>query len=103
MSKLDLTENFVVMERLIRKKSTGTSKQLAKRLSVSQATVFRMIKEFNIRGAEVDFCNFCNSYFYSGDKVINIHLNISNMTEEEMRNTNGGEKIFSFFLHHYQI
>jgi len=106
MSKLDSTENFVVMERLIRKRITGTANQLARRLSVSRKTVFRMLNEFKIRGAEVDFCDFCKSYIYSGKKVINIQLSlvdIPEMTDEEMQNTSGGTKIFSFFLRQCQI
>jgi len=106
MSKFDTTETFVVMERLIRKRSTGTPKQLARRLSVSPATLFRMLNEFNTRGAKVEFCSFCKSYVYSGDKVVNIKLSVdcvSEMTDEEIRNTSGGAKIFSYFLLHSQI
>ena len=101
MSKLNPTEKFVVMEKLIRQKRTGTAKQLARRLSVSRATVFRMIDEFNTRGAMVEFCSLCKSYIYGGNKVVNIQFNIGimpEMTEEDMKNTSGGHKIFSCFL-----
>jgi len=106
MNKLETIENFVVLEKLIRQKRTGTAKDLARRISVSRSTVFRMIDELNSRGAKIEFCPLCKSYVYGSNRVVNIKLsiyNLSEMTDEEMKEISGGTKILSCFLPQSQI
>lgn len=49
---------------LIKRKATGNAQQLAKRLEVSRATVFRRIEDLKTLGAEVEYCKERQSYFY---------------------------------------
>jgi len=106
MNKLETTQKIVTVQKLTRQERTGTPDQLAKRLSVSRATLYRMIDELKSYGSEIKFCRTRNSFYYSGDKVTDIHFRIDSfaeMTEEELRNISGGTKIFSLFLFPSQI
>ena len=100
MNKLKSVELFVTLEELIRRGRTGTPDDLAERLSVDRSTVYRMIEELKSYGTEIKFCRTRNSFYYNDGPIINIVFRIeilSEMTNEEMRDTSGGYKIFSFF------
>lgn len=47
---------------LIRKESTGSPKQLAARLNISERMVYRYIREIEAQHGELEFCRIKNSY-----------------------------------------
>jgi predicted DNA-binding transcriptional regulator YafY len=49
---------------LIRRKATGSPKQLANKLTVSERTVFAYIEILKSLGAEIKFCKVRQSYYY---------------------------------------
>ena len=53
------------MDNLIRRKATGTPDQLAERLEVSRATIFRYLDELKAFGADIRYCKERRSYIYS--------------------------------------
>lgn len=52
------------LDLLIRRKATGTPMQLARRLGVSRASVFRYLNELKSVGAPIQYCKVRQSYFY---------------------------------------
>jgi len=52
---------------LIRRKATGTPVQLAKKLSVSERTVFAYISILKNQGAQIKFSRHRQSYYYTMD------------------------------------
>jgi len=52
---------------LIRRKATGSPKQLARKLSVSERTVFAYISILKGQGAEIKFSKHRQSYYYETD------------------------------------
>ena len=52
------------LDTLIRRKSTGTPAQLANRLGVSEATIYRYIQELKFMGAPIKYCRERQSYKY---------------------------------------
>ncbi|MCL2415134.1 MAG: helix-turn-helix domain-containing protein [Bacteroidales bacterium] len=109
MSKLEHLRNLVTLEKLIRQKCTGTPDELARRLSVSRGTVYNIIDELNSHGVEIKFCRSSNSFHYNGDTIIDVSFRIrsvdgiTEMSQEDMKNTSGGCKIFSSFLLPYNF
>jgi len=53
------------LDALIRRKSTGSPKQLAGRLNVSRASLYRYLNELRNLGAHVEYCSNRGSYFYN--------------------------------------
>ena len=52
------------IDSLIRRKSTGSPRDLANRLGVSEATVYRYILELKNMGAPIQYCRDRQSYYY---------------------------------------
>jgi predicted DNA-binding transcriptional regulator YafY len=65
-------------DQLIRRKATGSPKELAEKLDISESTVYRIIRilKENMR-LSVEFNKECNSYIYARE---NERLNFENLT-----------------------
>jgi len=50
---------------LIQTKATGTPSQLAEKLNISVATVYRLIAELRDRGVPIQYCKHSQCYIYS--------------------------------------
>jgi len=99
MNKIKLFRNLVTMEKLIRQRCTGTPDELARRLSISRTTLYEIIEELKTYGIEVKYCRTRCSFYYNGEAFLNIHFSVTEITDpEELKNINGGAKIFSSFL-----
>ena len=57
---------------LIKRKGTGTAEELAKRLGVSRSTVFEILNCMKAMGAEIEYNEAKQSYFYSVEKELAI-------------------------------
>jgi predicted DNA-binding transcriptional regulator YafY len=64
------------MHLLIRRKVTGTPEELAEKLNISRASLFRYMKIMRALGASIQFCMIRQSYFYSE----NFELNLESLT-----------------------
>jgi len=53
------------LNRLIRTKSTGSAKDLARRFGCTDRTVRNMMDELRDFGAEIKYCNRMRSYYYN--------------------------------------
>ena len=83
LEKLQLIER---VDQLIRMKATGSANDLARKLGVSRSTVFEILDTMRIMGAEIEFCKYKKTYFYSKDKVLAIGF----VTKDKIK---GGKKI----------
>ena len=52
------------IDQLIRLKATGTPSQLAKRLSISERSVFNILNMMKELGAPIHYSGFRQSYYY---------------------------------------
>ncbi|TAK36235.1 MAG: HTH domain-containing protein [Saprospiraceae bacterium] len=58
------------LDRLIRRKSTGTPAQLMKKLGISKATLYRRLDDLKGRGASIAFDRQRQSYLYLEEFVL---------------------------------
>ena len=49
---------------LISRKATGSPEELARRLTISKASVHRYLNELKYMGAEIIYCKLRRSYYY---------------------------------------
>ncbi len=64
---MTLLEHLRISKRLndlIRRKATGTPAQLAHRLGISRATLYRFIRDFKELGAPIKYCTTRQTYYY---------------------------------------
>lgn len=88
-----LTRQIALLERvdqLIRLKSTGRPKNLAERLNVSEATVFRMIETMKELNAPVYYDISRQSYAYSEPTSFKCGFFVEDLDEASQRNLTGG-------------
>jgi len=67
---MKFTERYHKMEfikQLAMYKNTGTPKELAEKLNISERSVKRLINELKELGEQIVYCRTCNSYVYKHD------------------------------------
>lgn len=88
-----LTKQIALLERvdqLIRLKATGRPKQLAERLEVSEATIFRIIETMKEMNAPVCYDLSRQSYIYTEIAKFKCGYFIQDLDAVEERNLSGG-------------
>lgn len=59
---------LLTLDKLIQRKSTGTPKDLAERLNISESTVYRLLKLLrNDMGLKIKYCHKSKSYTYNAN------------------------------------
>jgi predicted DNA-binding transcriptional regulator YafY len=58
-------DRLLYMDDLIRRKATGKPSQFAKKLSVSERTLYRWIGIFRNRGIFIDYDSIRETYYYN--------------------------------------
>ena len=72
---MTFTEQLQLIKRidsLIKKKATGSSEELGKRLGISKASVHRYLNELKNLGADIIYCKFRRSYYYKEPFNLNL-------------------------------
>lgn len=60
------------IDRLIRMKATGPSKQLAMRTGVSKSTIYEILEILKEMGADIEYCGQRKSFYYTSNKTLAI-------------------------------
>lgn len=60
------------IDQLIRHKSTGSPKQLAQKLNVSERLIYRIISYMREMGAPISYCSHNQSYIYTSEVMFDI-------------------------------
>ncbi|MCL2414972.1 MAG: HTH domain-containing protein [Bacteroidales bacterium] len=76
MNGIEKLKTLAALEKLIRQECTGTPKQLARRLSISERTLYRKIEILKSHGSEIKFSRIRNTFYYSNDEVVDVHFSI---------------------------
>lgn len=74
-------------------KSTGTPKEFADRLNISERTLYRIMEELKDLGAEIAYSTERSSYVYNNDVMINIHLKIGQLDKNQIK---GGKNLVNY-------
>lgn len=83
------------VDQLIRLKATGAPKQLAQRLEVSQATIFRIIETMKEMNAPVCYDISRQSYIYTEIAKFKCGFYIQDLEAHEERNLSGGASFYN--------
>jgi hypothetical protein len=90
--KLRLLEHIHL---LIRRKATGSPKELAQRLEQSERTIYRIIEEMRNAVFPIEYCKVRCSYYYPCDVEFSSY-NLVVLDKKDSNLLHGGKKI-SFF------
>lgn len=95
MSKLfEQLRQLERLDQLIRLKATGSPKDLAQRMDVSERTIYNLMDNLRTFGAEVGYCRNRESYYYEND--IKFRFDVV-LHEEKVRKVKGGKSFLNFF------
>lgn len=97
MKFVEQIERLQYLDELIRKKSTGSPQQLAKRIGLSRSQLYNLIGYLNDMGMEVRFSRVRNSFYYSSqNKEFEIKFSIKIITGDESQTIYGGGMCFHY-------
>ncbi len=80
------------LDQLIRLKATGSPKDLAEKLEVSERSVYNFMEVMRNLGADIKYCQHRNSYYYDGRFLFKFVL----CSEQNPEKIMGGEKKVNF-------
>ncbi len=93
LQQIELIRRF---DQLLRFKSTGSPHELARKLSISEASLYRLIDTFREMGAHIEFNLDCQSYIYSDEVNFECGFFLKELSNQERGLTNGGFRNLSF-------
>ena len=93
MSLLKYIGRLKQMDELIQNRSTGTSKEFAKRLGISVSVLKENIREMKELGASIEFSRISKSYYYSKESYLWLNFEKSRIDNDVLLSTRGGNRI----------
>jgi hypothetical protein len=96
-----LFKQIELLERLhkrINESSTGTPKEFAKRLCISEQYLYEIISEMKDMGAPIEYSRKNNTYYYTKQFEIDISCSLKCISIKEQRNTSAGQSNLSVFV-----
>lgn len=67
-------ERLQYIDHLICIKGTGSPKQLAKRLNISESTLYELLQFMKLMGAPIMYSRLRKTYYYSEDGGFKLHF-----------------------------
>ena len=74
----------------LEKESTGNATVLAQKMGIRRRQLFNIFESLNLLGVEIGYDKSRETYFYRGDKYLDVHYTIKELYNDELKNTNGG-------------
>ena len=90
MIALKYLDRIERLHHLIKRKATGTPKELANRLEVSEASVYEYIKTLKEMGAPVAYDIYRKSYVYDRPCSLSLRYNVEVLEEDEIKYAQAG-------------
>ncbi|MBS2209820.1 HTH domain-containing protein [Carboxylicivirga mesophila] len=88
-----LTKTIELMERidrLIKRNATGTPNELAERLNISKASLYRVIDVMKEFGAPIEYCIVKQSFVYTRNVAFYCGFYADELKAQELQALNGG-------------
>ena len=90
-------ERMKLTDSLIRKKATGSPKELANKLGISRSALFELINEMKEEGFPIAYSKEFNSYYYQEAGKLVEHLFEKTLSHKDMKAITGGKSFFKIF------
>ena len=93
MTFIEQLEFLQRIDAFIHRKGTGTAAEFAERLNVSRRSVFNYLETLRRMGADIDYCEHRQSYYYKEDK----RPQLPTITKQNANKITGGESFLYYF------
>jgi len=103
MNTLEFIEKLKRLNKYITQERTGTPDEMADRLRISRSTMYEIIGKLRLDyDIDIKYSRRQRIFYYNNDTFLDIQICIKSLTEiddpDELKNINGGCKIFSYLF-----
>lgn len=95
MTLFQQIDRMKYIHRLIDNEHTGNPDSFADRLQLSKRQLFNILEELRIIGLDVRYCKTRQTYYYNGNKYLDISYSLKELSDSEVKNISGGRILFS--------
>ena len=86
------------INQLIRQQRTGSPKELAIKLGISERQVYNSIDYLRDKEVPISYCRFRKTYYYSEPVDLRISFSLVNLSTQETKEMDGGKNNIQIFL-----
>lgn len=86
------------INQLIRQQRTGSPKQLAETLGISERQVYNSVDYLRDKEVPISYCRIRKTYYYSESVDLRISFSLVNLSTQETKEIDGGKNNMQIFL-----
>ena len=86
------------INQLIRQQRTGSPKELATKLGISERQVYNSIDYLRDKEVPISYCRFRKTYYYFEPVDLRISFSLVNLSTQETKEIDGGKNNIQIFL-----
>ncbi|MEA5127952.1 MAG: helix-turn-helix domain-containing protein [Proteiniphilum sp.] len=94
MTLFQQIDRMKYIHHLISKERTGNPEYFACKLQLSKRQLFNILEEMRILGLDIRYSKMRETYYYNGDKYLDISYSLKELSEEEVENIYAGMIFF---------
>jgi hypothetical protein len=94
MKSLKNLERLQQLHQRISQENTGTPKELAKFMKISERTLYKLLEQLKDLTAPICYNRTSNTYFYEGDFELQINISVTALSKNETIEVFGGSYFF---------
>lgn len=94
MKNLKNLERLQQLHQRIVQENTGTPKELANFMNISERSLYKLIEQLKDLTAPICYNRISNTYFYNGDFELQISISVTALSNDEVIQVFGGSYFF---------
>lgn len=95
MTLFQQIDRMEYIHHLINNERTGNPDSFAGRLQLSKRQLFNILEEMRIMGLDIRYSKTRETYFYNGNKYLEISYSLKELSDSEVTNISGGRILLS--------
>ena len=98
MKTLKQLERLRKAHKLIQSENTGTPREFANKLYISEREIYRILEYLKEVDAIICFSRNANSYYYTSDFDLMVHVSVKVLVKEEIRTIYAGSTVLEKYF-----
>jgi plasmid maintenance system antidote protein VapI len=94
MKNLKNLERLQQLHQRIVQENTGTPKELANFMNISERSLYKLIEQLKDLTAPICYNRISNTYFYNGDFELQVSISVTALSNDEVIQVFGGSYFF---------
>jgi predicted DNA-binding transcriptional regulator YafY len=90
MKVFEYLDRIILMNKMVKRGSTGTPEEFAQQLGVSRTSLYELIYELRLRGAPIKYSKSAKTFYYTEPFEISVTCSLRPLEYQEEKNYSGG-------------